>query len=480
MPNIAAQQEGDEAAAAKSKKLSMIRMKKMPKSKLKLDAVGPSPTLHNFESFAPPDMGGSLASLGEADGQAASLLSSYYSESFQRSTRKGFDTSSALPEKSKRIIGRVPTFTKSKQPQYTCSLNSYSSPMLFVTPVWQGTPSRTMSRSGARNRSTGKNTRGRPSTAPGGVSAQSSTSDFGAGNLDAESNVILRTPQAGEENSLAFLSQSSIASFSQKSSAISNLGQKKLFASTVGRNPVPKSTLQYTMISEPPLKKKGPTYANSPILRRLASPYGDFTENLAAASTTTTPKKKTAKKKTARKKTKKKKQVEDGLPPRDIDYEERKQLEQQEEARRKQEVEEILKLERLQSHEVRQREAASLLRQQAVWASIGSLVSKDFLSPTKREEVKKEAETVPVDVSEGLQEKSEETPKPTTKQNVEALAATTVRLEIGDDGRVKIGANDSSEQNEESIKEKVTRMRAELRNSNNNNNNKNNNTAAKL
>ena len=217
-------------------------------------------------------------------------------------------------------------------------------------------------------------------------------------------------------------------------------------------------------LAEPPLKKKGPTYANSPILRRLASPYGDFTEDLAAASTTTTPKKKTAKKKTAKKKTKKKKQVEDGLPPRDIDYEERKQQEQQEEARRKQEVEEMLKLERLQSHEVRQREAASLLRQQAVWASIGSLVSKDFLSPTKREEDKKEAETVPVDVAEGLQEKSQETPKPTTKQNVEALAATTVRLEIGDDGRVKIGANDSSEQKEESIKEKVTRMRAEVRN----------------
>lgn len=110
------------------------------------------------------------------------------------------------------------------------------------------------------------------------------------------------------------MSQSSVESFSQKSSTISNIGQKKLFASTTGgRKPVPKSTLQYIMISEPPHKKKGPTYANSPILRRLASPYGeDFAASLAAASETDsgkTPKKKflkkTKKKKTAKKSKKK-------------------------------------------------------------------------------------------------------------------------------------------------------------------------------
>lgn len=82
MPALASQEQDSAAATVarnKHKQLKLLRLRKMPKSKLKLDAVGPSPTLHNFEGFSPPDFGGSLASLGE-DGQAASLLSSYYSE----------------------------------------------------------------------------------------------------------------------------------------------------------------------------------------------------------------------------------------------------------------------------------------------------------------------------------------------------------------------------------------------------------------
>lgn len=126
----------------------------------------------------------------------------------------------------------------------------------------------------------------------------------------------------------------------------------------------------------------------------------------------------------------------------------------------------MLRLERLQSHEVRQREAASLLRQQAVWASIGNLVSKDFMSPTNRGgsnsggEEKKEEQQQQEQAETTVRSPQQEQQQREWEQE-QSASATTVKLEIGDDGRVKVNAGEASEK-EESIKEKVHRMRAEV------------------
>jgi len=63
--------------------------------------------------------------------------------------RRGFVTTSAMPESSKRQLGSVRPFGKGPDnPRYTSSLESYSKGELFVEPVWMGSASRSLSRSG--------------------------------------------------------------------------------------------------------------------------------------------------------------------------------------------------------------------------------------------------------------------------------------------------------------------------------------------
>ena len=267
---------------------SSLTLSSLPRgpSSLNLQAVGPSPTLKNFRNFTPPDMGQSLASLDDDEGFAASLLTQYYSESYQKS-RRGMLTSSALPEGSMRQLGRIAAYGSrrfaSSRPSHINSLESYSKAALFVEPVWMGGgASRSTSRGGGKRR--GKMASSALIGKKGGVILPNPTAATFVDTPVSTNGMLLNRAGGGNDAEDESIEYSSMGSFTMDKSSL-----YEAFSSTAGSrisidgngSRRPKTTggmmsFKYSMVSTPALPPKKKTYASSAILARLSNPNGDF------------------------------------------------------------------------------------------------------------------------------------------------------------------------------------------------------------
>ncbi|GMI44546.1 hypothetical protein TrCOL_g2346 [Triparma columacea] len=363
---------------------------------LSLTAVGPSPTLSNFRTFKPPDMtSAASASASASASAAASLLSSYFSESYKKTVmRRGFVTTSAMPESSKRQLGRVRPFGKGPDnPTYTNTLESYSKGELFVEPVWMGSASRSLSRSGRRpGKKTIAKTTGRPGTTPLATPA---------GPVETVDNDDM-LPTEGS------IDVSSFGSFTVGKTLFSGTDSFSL----TGAPPRAKTTdnmfFKYSVVKSKPLPPKKKAFSNSPILARLSNPNGNMALEMKKMNDkkkereagneedeekevggNTKEKKKTKKKRKSttttllRKKIIRKKKLVNAKGGKseteDKEIEGGAELdEEQREAdqRRRKELAAELREERMAAHKRKQREAASILRQQAMWAGIANLMKR--------------------------------------------------------------------------------------------------------